>query len=339
MDFSAGIYNLFLGLFPILCVTAYIVILLYARRTWILQRNTAHLLAYIDTLDADLLAKKCIPNQTQDINCTIDEIDDLLKKARQVMHENNPSLWRSMLSLGGISHQIAAWRRAHDADQLATSLWPDERISAYALVAKEELKAIGSSAANALSEKIATLIEANKSDELRPHIREARRLIFNSRDTYYEELSDWQQKALWLVIVTGGIVLLLATADRDTVIYLMYGATGGLLARLAKTMSAKDIGFDYGVSWSILFLAPLVGALMGWAGVMISNFVLALDVLNLPDELFSKIAAKKGELSLLSDNSKDVLAILFGFSATLFEKVMSGAITTMTKKPVSSEKK
>ncbi len=339
MDFSAGIYDLSLALFPLLCVTAYITILLYARRTWILQRNTAHLLAYIDTLDADLLAKKCIPNQTQDINCTIDEIDDLLKKARQAMHENSPSLWRGMFSLGGISHQIAAWRRAHDADQLATSLWLDERISAYAMVAKEELKAIGSSAANALSEKIATLIEANKNSELRPHVREARRLIFNSRDTYYEELSDWQQKALWLVIVTGAIVLLLATTDQSTTIYLLFGATGGLLARLAKTMSAKDIGFDYGVSWSILFLAPLVGALMGWTGVLISDFVSALDVINLPDELFTKVATKKGELSILSDNSKNVLSVLFGFSATFFEKVMSGAITTMTRKPAGSEKK
>lgn len=340
MEFLTIIKNLLLAVAPLLCFIAYIAILLYARRTWILQRNTAHLLAYIDTLDANLKsARQCTQNQPQNSNCTIDEIDDLLKKARQAMHENSSSLWRGMFSLGGISHQIAAWRRAHDADQLAISLWPDERISAYAMVAKEELKAIGSSAANALSEKIATLIEASKNSELRSHVTEARRLISNSRDNYYEELSDWQQKALWLVIVTGAIVLLLATTDQSTTIYLLFGATGGLLARLAKTMSAKDIGFDYGVSWSILFLAPLVGALMGWAGVMISDFMLALDILKLPDTLFSKVAEKKGELNILSDNSKDVLSLLFGFSATLFERVMSGAITTLTKKPAGSEKK
>ena len=95
---------------------------------------------------------------------------------------------------------------------------------------------------------------------------------------------------------------------------------------LRKTMGAKSVGFDYGVSWSVLFLAPLVGALTGWAGVLVSGFVVELDVLNLPTALV--------ESCTLTDDTKMVMAVLFGFSATLFEGVMSGAEAALTKKPV-----
>lgn len=338
-DFLDHLINLIFAWAPLLCVVAYIATLLYARRVWILRRNTAHLLAYLDTLDAHLKTEqKQSINQNPSAVATIEEITNLLSKAREhVLLDANDAFWRNLLSLDGVTHQLAAWRRAHDADHLITDLWSDEHVAAHALIAKEELKGLGNQTTNTLAEKIAYVIDANTITQLRSLLKEARSLIFSARDTYYEELSDWQHKALWLVIITGAIVVLLATAQSN-VLFLLLGAIGGLLARLAKAMKTKDVGFDYGVSWSILFLAPLVGALMGWAGVLISDFILALDILKLPEKLLTKLTSQNGDMLVLTSNTKNVMAILFGFSATLFEGVMSGAISALAKKPMGGGK-
>ncbi|MEJ2756337.1 MAG: hypothetical protein P8104_11040, partial [Gammaproteobacteria bacterium] len=309
------------------------------RRVWILRRNTAHLLAYLDTLDAHLITEQeQSTNPSPSAVATIEEISKLLSKAREhVLSDAHDAFWQNLLSLDGVTHQLAAWRRAHDADRLITDLWSDDHVAAHALVAKEELKSLGNQTASTLAEKIAYVIETNTVTQLRFLLKEARCLIFSARDTYYEELSDWQHKALWLVIITGAIVVLLATSQSN-VLFLLLGAVGGLLARLAKAIKAKDVGFDYGVSWSILFLAPLVGALMGWAGVLLSDFILALDILKLPEKLLIKMTTEKDDMLALTTNTKNVMAILFGFSATLFEGVMSGAISALTKKPSGSGK-
>lgn len=324
---------------PLLCVVAYIATLLYARRVWILRRNTAHLLAYLDTLDAHLQTEQ---QQSQNQNpvsvAAIEEIKGLLLKAREhALKDDLDSFWRNFLSLDGVTHQLAAWRRAHDADRLITELWADDHVAAHAVVAKEELKAIGSAPAHTLAEKIGYVINANSTTQLRPLIKEARSLLFNARDTYFEELSDWQHKALWLVVITGAIVVLLATTEHN-ILFLLLGAIGGLLARLSKAISSKDVGFDYGVSWSILFLAPLVGALMGWAGVLIADFILAMDILKLPGKLLTTLTESDGDKLVMSENTRNVMAILFGFSATLFEGVMSGALSALTKKPGGGKK-
>jgi len=327
---------------PLFCGVAYILVLLCARRVWILRRNIAHLHAYADMVEAQLATEQRAPNEESAMEtAVIQRIKALLAEARaQATREPGRVTLRGCLSLEGVGKQLAAWRLVHDADRLSTDIWPDGHVSAHAVVAKEELKAIGTSAASALSETIAKAIDSEDPDRLRPLVKEAREMIFNARDTYFEDLSDWQNKALWLVIIAAAIVVLLASTLGHTS-FLLLGATGGLLARLRKSMSIKSTGFDYGVSWSILFLAPMVGALTGWAGVMVADLVAGLDLLKLPENLLATATLADGTklVSGIEANAKLVLAVMFGFSATLFEGVMSGAEAALTKKPVGGNNK
>ena len=313
-------------LVALLLGTGYVLLLLCVRRVWIISRNTVHLHAYADMVEARLTMEQDKPDELTPVEGKlIPRIRKMLHEARaQVPVEEKQTRWRSCLTIAGVGRQLAAWRMVHDADRMVTDLWSPQQGQAYATVAKGELKAGKSPAAGALSESIAKIVDKENGEVLRPLVKEARGLIFEARDNYYEGLSDWQNKALWLVVVTAAIVVLLA-AVLGHATFLLLGATGGLLARLSKTMTAKTIGFDYGVSWSVLFLAPLVGALTGWAGVLVSDFVAEMHVLNLPAIIQSTCA--------LANDAKMVLAVLFGFSATLFEGVMSGAEAALTKKP------
>ncbi len=315
-------------LVALLLGVAYVMLLLCVRRVWIVSRNTIHLHAYADMVEARLTTEQDQQGGPSEENqALITTIKKMLDEARaQVPAGKRQTGWRGCLTIEGVGRQLAAWRMVHDADRLVTELWPLQHVKAYATVAKEELKAVKTPAADALSDVIAKIVDTDDGEALRAPVKEARGLIFEARDNYYEGLSDWQNKALWLVVVTAAIVVLIAAVLGHST-FLLLGAVGGLLARLSKTMTAKTIGFDYGVSWSVLFLAPLVGALTGWAGVLVSGFVTELHVLN--------PAITQSTCALAADTNM-VLAVLFGFSATLFEGVMSGAEAALTKKPAGA---
>ncbi len=335
MDIMALLEMLITAWTPFFCLVAYIMFLLYARRIWICRRNIAHLYAYTDMVKIQLAAEQHEPDIIDPVEqAVIPKIEHLLSAARTtIQNEQSVKGWRSFLSPEDISQQLAAWRLIHDADRLATDLWRNEHVEAKAIVVKESLKELDTAPAKELSEAIATTLKNKTPDKLRPLVKEARGMLFNARDNYFEELSDWQNKALWLVLVASIIIILIAAVPQLSYsIYMLLGAIGGLLARLRKTLTArKSSGFDYGVSWSMLFLAPLIGALTGWTGILLSQFVVELKVFNIPDTILQS--------ELLMSNAKLALAVVFGYSATFFEKVMSGAEATLTKKPVGDDSK
>ena len=110
----------------------------------------------------------------------------------------------------------------------------------------------------------------------------------------------------------------------------LLGAIGGLLSRLRKVLWRKHLGFDYGVSWSTLFLSPLVGALTGWSGVLLIMVLTKLDVLG---NVFR--TALDFKWSEAGDHPEALaLAVAFGFSATLFERMMERIESTLAKGPL-----
>lgn len=303
----------------------YIVLLMVAKCAWIYRRNQMHLHAYADMIEAQLTAEQDKPEKTNKTeSAVIPEIKALLAQARaQVPLEGHSSCW----SFTVVGRQLAAWRLVHDADRIATDLWPEAHVTAYAVVASEELKSIATSTSTALAAKIGEFLKSHKNEPtLRALVKEARGLIFGARDCYYEDLSDWQNKATWLVFVTTAILFILSAVMGNDKLLLL-GAVGGLLARLRKTLASKSVGFDYGVSWSVLFLAPLVGALTGWAGVLLSVVFISPELLMLGSQV---------QLTWQTAASTEpgmVLALIFGFSATLFDRVMERAESALAKKP------
>lgn len=138
---------------------------------------------------------------------------------------------------------------------------------------------------------------------------------YEYRDTYYGKLADWNNKVAWLVIVALFFVISLAAADGEQSRVLLIGALGGLLAKLRSSIYRADVPTDYGASWTTLFLIPLVGALTGWAGIALVHMLAEISFLIEP-KLTSR-AATPG------------LALLFGYGATLFDKLAVNASTKL----------
>lgn len=333
----------------ILAVCAgYIVLLFIVRIFWIYKRNDMHLRAYADMVECRAPAEQDNPsNLTQTEKEIIKNISKLLANARKQIPDdrNNPKRESaatgktdarapgntykcSQRLFGRMGRQLAAWRLVHDADRIATDLWPKDHIEAYALIAKEELKSLGSETGKSLAEQISKVLESNDHASLKALIKEARGLLFDAKDCYYEDLADWQNKAVWLVFVTSIILFLVAVTQINDMLLLL-GAVGGLLARLRKTLTTKKLGFDYGVSWSILFLAPVVGALTGWVGVLLATIFINANTLGVN-------ASHLDWNTIAGNNAGMVLAIAFGYSATLFDRVMEGAETALTKKTANT---
>jgi len=89
---------------------------------------------------------------------------------------------------------------------------------------------------------------------------------------------------------------------------------GGLLAKLPGVINRNNIPADYGVSWATLFLTPLAGGITSWVAILLLDFVVMMDWLNLDDLLGMFWGDFETSSPVLA------LALFFGYSATLFEK-------------------
>lgn len=150
---------------------------------------------------------------------------------------------------------------------------------------------------------------------LRALYAEAMNVVYSRRDTDFATLLSWHNKTIWLTGCGLLLILALAAALENDVLFLL-GATGGLLSRLSRSLYRQDVPTDYGASWTTLFLSPVVGAIAGWAGVLLVHLCLTLGVLG---PLFASVSW---------DNSFNTLsfalALVFGFSERAFDTVLSG---------------
>ncbi len=218
--------------------------------------------------------------------------------------------------------QLANWRKVHEAKTLTIDLMTDETLKSHGVALTEELKSIDHPARERLYSEIENQLKADPEkfsvDLLKSLLKEAQSLIFNDRDEYFESLADWQNRAMWMSISALVILVLLSGTIGNTHFFIL-GAIGGLLSRLRTAMGMKNAAFDYGVTWSRLFLAPLVGALTGWSGALISMVFIKYNILPINTETI--------HLPTTWENAEGngflmTMAIAFGFSATLFEHVM-----------------
>jgi len=145
-------------------------------------------------------------------------------------------------------------------------------------------------------------------------LAEALGVIYQRRDTDFATLVSWHNKTSWLTSCGLLLIVALSGALGNEVLFLL-GATGGLLSRLSRSLYRQDVPTDYGASWTTLFLSPVVGALGGWAGVLIVALAEKLGVLG---PLFESIRWASPYSALAYG-----LAFLFGFSERAFNTVLS----------------
>jgi hypothetical protein len=132
----------------------------------------------------------------------------------------------------------------------------------------------------------------------------------------FAQLVGWQTKAVWLAGVGCSLMVVLAYAVGNPVLFIA-GAAGGYLSRLARTLKRADVPTDYGASWTTLFLSPIVGALSGWFGILL--------IVVLADSKFNVLGTAFQTVKWCNPLAPIPLGLAFalGFSERMFDGIIS----------------
>ena len=149
--------------------------------------------------------------------------------------------------------------------------------------------------------------------------------LYNARDTKFTNLATQQNKVTWMVFV--GLVIMGALISMGYEVLLLAGAVGGVLSRLQRELVRRDVPSDYGLSWSVLFLSPVSGALSAWAGVLLLQTLQRFNVIDLAQLLPDNTDLTNPSGAILG------VAILFGLSERLLDRIVRQAEDEIATKP------
>jgi hypothetical protein len=146
-------------------------------------------------------------------------------------------------------------------------------------------------------------------------LTEARNQLYDSADTEFASIASWHKKTAWLVGSALLMIVCLSATFGHATLFLL-GALGGLMSRLSRVLVRQQLPTDYGFSWTTLFLSPMVGALAGWAGVLLLALAVKYKVLG---EVFATVSWSDSQSELVMG-----LAVVLGISERLFVKIVEG---------------
>jgi hypothetical protein len=173
--------------------------------------------------------------------------------------------------------------------------------------------------------------------EARATLKEVLAVVFDSRDTAYEEAAEVYRKTLWLALIGAvGIVALGLAVDQGHIFFLV-GAIGGLMSRLTRILSRRPRANDYGASWSTLILAPIAGGLAGWLGVVLTEALASEDFGVLDAATFEGIFSNSNDLTGSAATVALAVSFLFGFSERLINRAATAAEERVVPKLPASE--
>lgn len=336
-------------------IIIYLVLFFLARHYWISKPGLNHLEAELRGLQLRIYG-----NGVQQNSELVTQIEQEIERIRNDAVEHRVR----QFIFGNTGKKISCWRRYHEIERLAVKLLTPEELRQRLLVVTEDLTIYDSGSAAMLRDNIRNTLSPPKPDmelvrqminesgsqkmlnaeninlmwdkvlgsfepkQADPQVMccqltEAMKHIDDDRDNIYQYLADWQNKASYLIGITVLIVLFIFSQEHSILFH--FGMIGGLLSKLRGAINRNNISTDYGVSWATLFLTPLVGGITGWVSILLLNFVMSMDWLNLDDLL----GMSWGDLD--TSSSALALALVFGYSASLFEKVLDVAQGQMEK--------
>jgi hypothetical protein len=149
--------------------------------------------------------------------------------------------------------------------------------------------------------------------------------LYNARDTKFTNLATQQNKVTWLVFVGLAIMTALVTKGYQDI--LLAGAVGGTLSRLQRELLRRDVPSDYGLSWSVLFLSPVSGALSAWAGLLLLQTLQKFNVIDLKSLLPDNVDLTAPTGAILG------AAVVFGISERLLDRLVRQAENEIAAKP------
>lgn len=244
--------------------------------------------------------------------------------------------WRALpeLVLAAFSwsgwEEFAAWRTIHHVERAL--LLYDEPSSVRAKLARvlAEAGELPPGARREWEQRIREALEreegggAGSQDQAKAKatlLHEALGALYDARDAGFAQRVLRQNVATALLV--AGLALLLVLHLLDFGVILLAGAAGGFTARVARLLRSARVPADYGLAWSSVLLAPVVGALSGWGGVLLLALLQQLGVLSL-EELTLRVPPP----SRCFDPDTTAVAFLFGFSEPLLNRIANRAAST-----------
>ncbi|MQS37845.1 hypothetical protein [Streptomyces katsurahamanus] len=219
--------------------------------------------------------------------------------------------WRLLPNAGVIaiplSKLASAWRVLHGAERELLRLESAEETAARTMGLRLRL------AGSPLPGDPELAGELSAADPAGPGARAqliaVTEYLHDREDTDAEQEYEQQRMALWLTMTGLGAVLVVGIVFDHRLTMLM-GALGGFLSPLIGVMRSQRPA-----SWGVMVLAPVGGALAAAGGLLLVR-MLADPELNLLGEVFlvNSWDAPERPIAL-------ALALLFGFSGTLFSRL------------------
>ncbi len=298
-----GLPNLDLRVGAILFVViGYLLLALSVRALYIAWAARRLLIAQIDGVEARLGSSESGA-----------ETRKLLEEARAQNPTGRFAIPKSMIFWNG-SRELQGWRLVHEAERLLVGRMDYEAVLARMRRAVIDLTSLPPvDAARWEKALIPYLVEGANPQltTIRANLSEVLAAINNAVDSSYSSLIELQNKTMWLLTVGLVGAAIVALAFPGAHLLLLAGAVGGLLNRMRRIFTAKDLPTDYGASWGPLFLSPVVGSLTGWAGVQLLVLAQLLDIVKL-ESLDLGTPTGAGALSV---------ALLMGFAEQWFDQV------------------
>jgi hypothetical protein len=304
----------------------YLLIILFAATNYIRVANRRWLRAHEIAFRARL---SFAPHERTGVDAAIGEL-----VSDHPVDEPHTPRWQDVLSpskwIG--SCEIARWVRLHEAQRLEVWLLPDRAVQARFARAMGQIDELSAVRQNAWQRRWVDLQNASRTGSSetetapwRAELSELLAELFNARDSTYNQLVSLYGKAGWLVVAAYLPVLALLIAGYGPV--LLAGFLGGLVSRMQRLVYAQGRPTAYGASWVPLFLAPLLGAMVAWAGLHLLALMQGLGVVSLVNVL-----PTAGDFRLLPPVSVLGLSVLLGFSERFLnqlgekaEQVVSGS--------------
>lgn len=267
------------------------------------------LAAQIDSSEAQLSSP---PVPQADV--AVEQIRALFKSARGLIANGTTQIGDFLFWSRG--HEITGWGYVHEAEIQMSRLLSDDTVKARLETAQEQLVARNTPCSLALASRIQQALSGAppaSSERCKALLAEALSANYDATDSSFADLVSWQNKTAWLVVIGLMLIVVLSATLGHAVLFLI-GGTGGLLSRLSRSLYRKDVPTDYGASWTTLFLSPVVGALGGWTGILLSTVAIKAGVLG---TLFSVNWDSPYDPMTLG------IALLFGVSERAFDSVLS----------------
>jgi len=214
----------------------------------------------------------------------IDEDDAALIEAKNLLAKAKANLATGVWAAIGWSgaDEVSGWRHVYAAERTLVSVWPADRVRVRLLEARDRLvEVLGVESVHLkLVQAMDDAENANPPDDARCRalLDEALGIVRDAEARKVESFCSWQNKTM-LLVGMGLMLIAILAGTLGKPAFLLVGAVGGFLSRLSKVMRADEARSDDAAYWSAIFLSPLLGALAGWAGILLANLAGQLGLL------------------------------------------------------------